>query len=442
MHTLASSSSVVLKKIVDAGYEAYYVGGCVRDLYLGKVPKDYDITTNAHPEQIEAIFKKTIPTGKAYGTITVLESGFSFEVTTYRLESDYDGRRPKVVRYADNLLDDLARRDFTMNAMAMDLSGKIIDPFYGRTDLNNGILRFVGNPIARIAEDRIRILRYIRFLCQYDLHSSHLELHKPGVLQLGDLSAERIREEMNKILMSDAPVNGFRLMAETKVLGQFFPELQACVGFEQHHPAHHEDVFSHTLSVVANCEQNLMLRLAALCHDLGKVKTLTFDEQGIGHFYGHQKISAVLADQFMRRLKYANREIEAVTVLIEYHMRVYENAGKQAAKRLMNSLSSEHLDLLFKLQIADTSACAGDRSENVQQIIAMRQLCETLLESDAAFRIKDLAVNGFDLMALGFNGPEVGSTLDYLLELVITERCENHKPTLLAAANQLRNENP
>lgn len=438
MQTLKTSSAVVLKKLVDAGYEAYYVGGCVRDLYLGKTPKDYDITTNAHPEAVEVIFDKTIPTGKAYGTVTVLIGEDAFEVTTYRLESDYDGRRPKVVRYADTLLEDLTRRDFTMNAMAMDLSGKIMDPFNGRLDLDNGLLRFVGVPSDRIAEDRIRILRYIRFLCQYDLNSCHPELHQPGLLQLGALSAERIREEINKIIMSDAPVKGFKLLAETAVLNQFFPELSACIGFDQHHPAHHEDLFNHTLTVLANCEQNLMLRLAALCHDLGKVETLTFDDQGVGHFYGHQKVSAVMAENFMRRLKYANREIETVTTLINFHMRTYDQAGKQAAKRLLNKLSQSHLELLFKLQIADSSACAGDRTQNIEQIIEMRQLCADLVASQAVFQVKDLAINGYDLMAHGFEGPAIGQMLNDLLELVISERCENQKEELLKVVEDAR----
>ncbi len=438
MNYKSMPGSVILQTLNAAGYEAYYVGGCVRDICLNKVPKDYDITTNALPDTVEALFENTIPTGKAYGTITVMIEAEAFEVTTYRLESDYDGRRPRAVAFAQTLVEDLSRRDFTMNAMAMDLSGHIQDPFNGQGDLKSGVLRFVGDPLERIREDKIRILRYIRFLCQYNLKPFDEKLLKSDVLDLGQLSAERIREEFNKILLSDCPEVGIKMLEEMGVLKQFFPELSACNGFIQHHPAHNEDVFNHTLSVLALCENNLMLRLSALCHDLGKIETLTFDEKGIGHFYGHQKNSAALAENMMRRLKYANKEIELVTTLVSFHMRIYEHVSKASAKRLLNQLPSEALEILFLLQLADTKACAGDRSEGIRQIEDMRLMCRTLLEVNEAFSIKDLAVNGHDLMQIGINGPLIGQRLNELLEAVISEQCLNEKTALLDWLFQLK----
>lgn len=423
--------STILQALNEAGYEAYYVGGCVRDMYLNKTPKDFDITTNALPDVVESLFTRTIPTGKAYGTITVMVENEAYEVTTFRLESDYDGRRPKVVAFAKTLLEDLSRRDFTMNAMAMDLSGQIQDPFDGQGDLKRGVLRFVGNPLERIKEDKIRILRYIRFLCQYNLEPDEMNVLKSNDLNLGQLSAERIREEFNKILLSDSPSKGILMLEQLGVLNQFFPELAACKGFNQHHPAHYEDVFSHTLRVLSLCENDLILRLSALCHDLGKIETLTFDENGIGHFYGHQKNSSEIAERVMRRLKYSNKEIELVTTLVSFHMRIYEHVSKASAKRLLNQMSAEALELLFLLQLADTKACAGDRSESVRQIEAMRLMCRELLEANEAFSLKDLAVNGHDLMQMGINGPEIGIQLNALLEAVISEQCPNEKELLL-----------
>jgi tRNA nucleotidyltransferase (CCA-adding enzyme) len=425
MNMTPLEGSSILEKLVAHGYEAYFVGGCVRDLCLGKEPKDIDITTNACPDDVEAIFEKTIPTGKDYGTITVMEEGIAFEVTTFRLESDYDGRRPRVVAFAKTLIEDLSRRDFTMNAMALDLNGVLHDPFDGRKDLEDGVLRFVGNPAERIYEDKIRMLRYVRFLCQYNLEPSDRAFGLGLPVDIRNLSAERVREEFNKIVMSDQATRGIQLLADYGLLVQFFPELMACKGFEQHHPAHFEDVFDHTLSVLSLCEPNLVLRLAALSHDLGKVETLTFDEMGIGHFYGHQKQSVALLNVMMKRLKYSNKEIELVELLVYHHMRLYENLTKAAGRRLLNQVGTEALDLLFALQLADTQACQGDRSLGVQQIQEMRTLCHELIIANEAFNLKDLNINGYDLQRLGYTGKEIGVVLKALLEAVISESCEN-----------------
>lgn len=443
----------ILNKLVLSGFEAYFVGGCVRDTLLGRVPKDIDIATNALPDQVEALFEKTIPTGKDYGTITVLEEGEAFEVTTFRLESDYDGRRPKTVAFAKELKEDLQRRDFTINAMAMSPEGKIMDYFNGTEDLKNGILRFVGNPLERIREDKIRILRYVRFMCEYNLKepfTNEAELEAIKDVDISNLSAERIREEFNKILLSSFPKEGLLKLDELGLLAQIFPELTNCKGFLQHHPAHSDDVFEHTLKVLKNASdlwpyakinsnetqykdphEVLLLRLSALCHDLGKIHTLTFDSEGIGHFYGHQKVSAELAVNFMKGLKYANKEIDIVELLVLHHMRMYESLSRPSARRLLSKIGESHLEMFFMLQRADTTACLGDRQEHLHQIETMEGLCKEILAENLAFSLKDLKINGRDLLNMGMEGPVIGETLKKVLEEVISETLENQREILL-----------
>lgn len=444
--TLKGSS--ILNRLIESGFQAYFVGGCVRDTLLGIEPKDIDIATNAHPDQVEALFEKTIPTGKDYGTITVINEEGSFEVTTFRLESDYDGRRPKVVAFAQDLKTDLERRDFTINAMAMTLSGEVIDYFQGQKDIESGILRFVGDPIARITEDKIRILRYVRFMCRYDLRPPEVGSFDESLLNqvdISNLSAERVREEFNKIIMGQSAEKGLRLLEEMGLLEQFFPELTRCKGFIQHHPAHGDDVYEHTLKVFNNAAQfaskndqeGLWLRLAALCHDIGKVDTLTFDEAGVGHFYGHQKNSETYAEQFMKRLKYPNKDIESVKLLVIQHMRMYENPTRTSARRLLSKVGVEYLDLFFALQKADTTACLGDRTEHLRQIEKMSELCDEILKEHLAFSLKDLKINGQDLLALGMKGPAVGNGLKRALEAVISETIENEHEILIDFVKRL-----
>lgn len=427
----------IVKTLIDNGYEAFFVGGCVRDAFLGMAPKDIDIATNALPEIVEGLFERTIPTGKDYGTITILINEHSFEVTTYRLDCDYDGRRPKVVTFANTLIEDLSRRDFTMNAMAMGLDGEIVDPFEGRKDLENGLLNFVGNPMERIREDRIRILRYVRFLSRYDLQPGPSGVAADEIVDISNLSAERVREEFNKIMMSSSAPRGIQLLEEMGLLKQFFPELSMCKGFKQDHPAHFQDVFDHTLTVLSKCKADLILRLAALCHDLGKVSTKTFDEAGIGHFYGHQKESVVLTEAMMKRLKYSNKEIEAVKTLVHHHMRTYEAGTTASARRIIYQVGMEFLDLFFELQLADTTACSGDRDTFVAQINHMKMMCHQLIEMNEAFSLKDLKINGNDLMAIGYTGKAIGETLNALLECVISEICVNEADVLLEKAKEL-----
>lgn len=421
----------LLKIITDAGYEAYFVGGCVRDILLNRPYSDIDITTSATPKTVMALFEKTIPTGVDYGTVTVIHKSYHFEVTTFRKDMAYDGRRPKVVSFSKNLLDDLSRRDFTMNAMAMDMHGGITDPFGGQSDLSEGILRFVGNPSERIEEDKLRVLRFVRFLCTYNLASGDLDALSQLKLDIRKLSSERIRDEFNKMMLSSNPKRAIHLLTNLGLLDQFFKELSDCQNFKQNHPAHSKDVYDHTLDVLCKVNSNLYLRLAALCHDLGKVHTRSTDDEGCDHFYGHSEVSEELTRDFMKRLKYSNLDIESVSTLVKLHMRLYETVTKPSAKRLIQKVGIDLLPLLFELQRADTTSCNGDRALFVKNIDEMEYMCQAVLQEEAILKVTDLNVNGYDLMAAGYKGKEIKEKLLLLLDAVIDEKSNNEREALL-----------
>lgn len=424
-------SQKILRTLNDKGYQAYFVGGCVRDFLMHKAPKDIDICTNALPEQVMACFEKTIPTGIDYGTVTVIQEGESYEVTTFRAESDYDGRRPKVVSFSKDLREDLSRRDFTINAMAMTLEGEIMDPFGGQADIKQARLRFVGSPMERLLEDKLRLLRYVRFLTRLGFQTAHESEELSWQLDISQLSFERIQLELNEMLLMEKPSNAIRYLHRLGLLGQMMPEMIPAIGFDQRHPAHSEDVFNHTLTVLDGCPKDLAVRLAALCHDLGKPQTFTVDESGCGHFYGHQKYSVTLAETFLNRLKYSNQLKETVLILTAEHMRTYSQPSKPMAKRLMRQVGVERLEQLFSLQLADTLACKGDRTVFASDILAMKRLCEQVLTEEGAFSLRDLKINGNDLMLLGLKGKAVGAMLSQLLEAVIDEKLENAHEVLL-----------
>lgn len=424
-------SQKIIRTLNVNGYQAYFVGGCVRDYLMNHPPKDIDICTSALPKQVMACFDNTIPTGIDYGTVTVLIEGMGYEVTTFRAETGYDGRRPKVVRFSTDLYEDLSRRDFTINAMAMSLSGEVIDPYGGQADLKQACLRFVGVPMDRLLEDRLRLLRYVRFLTRLGFKSAHESEELTWQLDISQLSYERVQQELNEMLLIDKPSEAIRYLHRLGLLGQIMPEILPAIGFDQRHPAHTEDVFSHTLSVLDGCPKDLAVRLAALCHDLGKPQTFTMDEAGCGHFYGHPKHSVILAEGFLSRLKYSSQIKETVLILTAEHMRTYAQPTKAMAKRLIRQVGMARLEQFFSLQLADTKACAGDRSGFVNEIHAMKGLCETVLLDQEAFSLKDLKINGNDLMRLGLGGKAVGAMLNQLLEAVIDEKLENEQGALL-----------
>lgn len=408
----------------DNGYECYLVGGAVRDLVIGINPKDYDFATNATPDEIMKLFPKTIPTGMDYGTITVLINNTPYEVTTYRKDFNCDGRRPKAVSFSKTLVEDLKRRDFTMNAMAMDISGSIIDPFNGEIHIKEGKLVFVGNPKERILEDKLRIIRALRFAATLGYQ---LPYGLEDNFDISSLSKERLRDEFNKIILGKYFKDLISKTSSKKYIFQFIPELKPSDGFEQHNPHHYATVLDHSIDVVSYLEPNLILALSGLFHDIGKPHTFSIDEDGIGHFYGHSPISVEITINIMNRLKYSNEMIKEVTDCIRYHMLDY-NINKKSLKKLISK--GINLDKVFKLMIADK--LSSNSKNSIWQIYPLIDMYHQVIYSKEPFSLKDLAVNGYDLISLGLTGKEIGEELNRLLNMVLAEPDKNVKSYLLS----------
>lgn len=426
---------LIFNELNSNGYEAYIVGGCVRDSLLGRIPNDWDICTNATPNEILEVFRnyKTIPTGLKHGTITIVIDGKYYEITTYRIDGDYsDGRRPDNVEFTDDIVKDLSRRDFTINAMAYNSQNGLVDPFYGLVHLNNETIHCVGNPDERFQEDGLRVLRAVRLATQLGFRISvdtEIAIIR-NKKALKNISKERIREELNKILLSRKPSEGIVLLYSTELLEYTIPELKPCVGFNQHNINHDKDVFGHILSVLDNTEPKLELRLAALFHDIGKPNTFTIDENGTGHFYGHHKESAKICREVMTRLKYSNKEIEYISELVYYHMTRYEKLRTPSVKKFINKVGVDKLDDLFKLFIADR--LGSNPPYEFDDIYKLKFECERVLSEKQPLSVKDLDINGYDLMKIGIpQGKQIGVMLNLLLEKVLENPELNQKDILL-----------
>ena len=420
-----------------SGFAAYLVGGCVRDSYLGLTPQDFDLCTAALPEQTEAVFAdhKLVLAGKKHGTVGVVTDSGVVEITTFRTEGDYaDNRHPQWVKFVPHIEDDLARRDFTVNAMAYSPTRGFADPFGGRADLDAHILRAVGDPEIRFQEDSLRILRGVRFAVKYGLQPEAQTLDAMFRLAplMENLARERVFEELCKILLI---VNADDLMRFHPVLTQVIPELKPTVGFEQHSSHHIYDIFQHTAHVVAAVPPVLSLRWAALLHDVGKPATFSVDEAGQGHFYGHAEESAAMADAVLRRLKAPTQLREDVVLLIRKHMALPE-PDKRILCRRLSKLGSEKLTLLLALQEADTVGTGTRTPGDLEVFSEIRRILAEIEEENACLSLKDLAVNGHDLMALGYTGRKIGVCLNRLLEQVIDEKLPNEKSALLNAARK------
>ncbi len=421
------------------GFEAYAVGGCIRDAILGRIPNDWDITTSARPEQTKACFDgfRTIETGIQHGTLTVILDGMPLEITTYRHDGEYaDNRHPIRVTFSDHIRDDLARRDFTVNAMAYRAGEELVDLFDGRADLENRLIRCVGDAHTRFHEDGLRILRAIRFASVLDFdieEQTAKEIHACREL-LHNIAAERIRVELCKLLCGKGAVRILREYAD--VIGVFLPEMTQCVGFAQNSKYHCYDVYEHTLHALAKANDDLVVRLSLLFHDIGKPHCYTEDENG-GHFKGHAKISVVLTEQAMKRLRFDNATSERVKTLVEIHDNEYR-AEPRSVKRLMRLLSDEDILRLMEIKRCDRLAHAPAFCELSSALEEIPRVMRELREADACLALKDLAVKGDDLMALGIpKGKEIGRILNLLLEQVLDGDLENEKEALLKVAKQL-----
>lgn len=428
-----------IDRLESAGFAAYIVGGCVRDSILGLTPSDWDMCTSALPEQTEAVFsdKKLVLAGKKHGTVGVITDCGVVEITTFRTEGNYaDNRHPEWVKFVPNIENDLARRDFTVNAMAYSPTRGFADPFGGREDLKNGILRAVGDPAARFREDSLRILRGARFAAKYRLTPEEKTMDAMIALRhlMENLARERVFEELCKLLLS-ATVDD--LLRFAPVVGAVIPELEPQFGFDQRSPHHAYDLFTHTANVTAAVPADLTLRWAGLLHDTGKIPTFTTDETGRGHFYGHARVGAEIADSVLRRLKAPTQLREDVVRLIDLHMTKLP-PEKRTVRRWLSKLGSETMDALLTLQQADMGSKGTGKAEEMEQFPQLRAVIAEIQAENTCLSLKDLAVDGHDLIALGLTGKEIGNCLNNLLNLVIDEQIPNEKEALLSAAKENR----
>jgi tRNA nucleotidyltransferase (CCA-adding enzyme) len=432
MQNISPQAIKALNILNNNGCEAYLVGGCVRDILLGADPKDWDITTNALPQETEKAFAdcKIIKTGLRHGTLTVLIDGLPLEITTYRVDGRYrDNRRPDEVRFVELLREDLARRDFTVNSLAMDKTGKIKDYFGGADDIKNKIIKCVGDPDKRFREDGLRILRALRFASVIDFS---VEARTSDALfadkeLLRNISAERINAELTKLLCG---INAKAVLKEyAEIIGIVIPEILPCIGFDQHNPYHIHDVWGHTLEVVANAEATPVMRWTALLHDIGKPRCFALDENGVGHSYKHETASGEIAEEIMRRLKFDNAGRKTIKTLICAHMDAFRPT-KKAVKRLMNKYGEDMLRALLGFKRADILGHSEEYRRRQNEISECERLIDETIAENECFSLRDLAVNGNDMMALGLKKTEISKALNLLLANVIDGNVENEKDAL------------
>ncbi len=424
-----------LDRLEQAGYATYAVGGCVRDWCMGLEPHDFDLCTAALPEEMQAVFagERLVLAGVKHGTVGVVTGEEVVEITTFRTEGDYnDARHPGWVRFVPELEQDLARRDFTINAMAWSPDHGFRDPFGGRQDLENRILRAVGDPERRFREDALRILRGARFAARFRLQVEENTRQAMVALApaLDKLARERVLEELCKLLLAATAAD---LLTFGPVLAAAVPELALQMGFQQHSPHHAYDVFTHTAHVVEAVPREPVLRWAALLHDVGKPGCFTLDENGRGHFKGHAPAGAAMAEEILRRLKAPTALREDVVLLIGQHMTPLE-PDKKLLRRRLSKLGPERLGWLLQLQQADMGSKGTGKTEEMERFPQIQAILQEILEEKTCLTLKDLAVDGHDLMALGLTGRYIGVTLNRLLELVLEERVPNEREALLAAA--------
>lgn len=434
----------VLYDLQGKGYVSYLVGGCVRDLILGKTPKDYDICTVATPDEIKIVFKNTkvIDTGLKYGTVTVLFNKVPIEVTTFRKDGNYsDGRRPDKVKFGTSILQDVERRDFTMNGLLFD-GNKIYDYIKGENDLKRKKINTIGKPDDRFKEDSLRMLRAIRFSCQlgFSINPDVLLSIRRNRDLIKNVSQERIRDELIKILLSDYAIKGVELLKATELLKLILPELDKCIGFDQKNKHHRKNIYNHIIKVLDSVPNNLEVRLAALLHDIAKPITFTLGEDGEGHFYSHHLEGYSMTKTILKRLKFDNETIEKVAILVKEHMSRYPKLRSASVKKLIGRVGKENIENLINLQIADI--IGSKPPYDFKNIIELQQEIERVLNEKEPISLKDLAINGNDLIKIGMKpGKDIGSLLKFLLSLILETPEFNIKENLLKQAKVMINNN-
>jgi len=437
MWKLPAGAEFVLRRLHEAGYQAYVVGGCVRDTLLGKAPKDWDVCTNALPHQMQQVFADchVIETGLQHGTLTVMYHHEPFEVTTFRVDGEYtDHRHPDEVIFVTDVRDDLSRRDFTVNAMAWSPETGVVDAFGGQEDLARKLIRCVGEPEKRFGEDALRIMRALRFASVYGFAIDPATDAAIHALKhtMADVAAERIRVELTKLLCGDGA--GDILRAYRDVIFTLFPALAAMDGFDQRTPHHLWDVWEHTVRAVEAVPAEETLRLAMLLHDCGKIAAFSVDEQGVGHAYGHEERSVRIAEKVLADLRMDNATRDRVLLLISSHGWPV-TPERRLLKRRLNQLGEEALRQLIEVKRADALATgtkdpAAVESHRAQTLAAL----DALLAENPCVTLREMAVNGRDMMALGAKGRIVGETLQWLLEQVLDDELPNERNALLEAA--------
>ena len=440
--TLPEKVNHIIHSLTDAGFEAYAVGGCVRDMLLGREPKDYDITTSARPEEVKKIFRRTIDTGIKHGTVTVMTGKEGYEVTTYRLDGNYgDGRHPDSVTFTPSLEEDLKRRDFTINAMAFNEENGLVDIFGGEEDIKNRIIRCVGNPDRRFDEDALRIMRAVRFSAQlsFDIEENTRRSVARHAYALKKISAERIRDELVKILISDDP-GKIRELYELGITKVILPEFDRCMHLEQTSKYHVYSVGEHIIKTIEAIEPDTVLRFTMLFHDMGKpaVRTKKGREE---HFKGHQKAGAQLALKVMKRLKFDNDTMHKVSTLVFYHD-FRPIPSESDVRRAIHKIGSSLFIPYLQVQRADAAGKnpAGYEKE-LKRTDEILEIFETVTARGDCIDLKGLAVNGSDLIAHGIEpGVQIGKILNSLLELVIADQSYNEKEILLREAERIMKE--
>lgn len=438
----------IIEKLNSAGYEAYAVGGCIRDSILGRVPDDWDITTSAKPEEIKELFPKTIDTGIQHGTVTVMRNHVGYEVTTYRIDGEYeDSRHPKEVIFTSDLLEDLKRRDFTINAMAYNhlaennedevLKG-LVDAFEGMKDLQQKKIRCVGNPIHRFEEDALRMMRAVRFSAQlgYEIEEETARAIVVLADNLKNISAERIQVELVKLLVSAHP-DYLKQAYELGMTKVFFPEFDKAYETKQNNPHHIYTVGEHMLRCLEHVRADKVLRLTMLLHDIAKPETLQTGEDGVDHFYGHPEISAQMARSILRRLRFDNDTITKVTKLIKYHDRKLSLKPEKLRKAIVE-IGPELFPMLLEVKEADMLAQSMyKREEKEKELEDIRELYQKIVEEKNCLTLKDLALDGKDLIALGMKpGKELGEKLQELFTYVLDHPERNTKEDLIDYLNK------
>lgn len=439
---ISEGSVRIIDRLEAAGFTAYITGGAIRDLIMGKTPHDYDIATSAKAQQVKSLFSRTIDTGIKHGTVTVIDNKIGYEVTTYREESTYSDRRhPDEVKFVNDIRDDLARRDFTINALAYNPRRGLIDNYDGVKDIQKKLIRCVGDASCRFREDALRMLRAVRFSATLEFeidNESKQAIRKFGVL-IKKISSERIREELNKILLSKNPEKIY-ILHELGLMQHIIPELETCFSVPQKNKYHIYDVGHHIIAALSNTPKDLVIRWATLLHDIGKPLCLSTDSNGIIHFYGHHRESVKIAKDIMHRLRFDTDSINNISILIENHD-VRVEPTPPAVKRMLARTGEELFEKLLILQEADNRGKNPKYiDDKIEKLNNVRKIYHEIIAEGQPYKLSDLVINGRDLIKMGVRaGREIGDTLKVLLDEVVINPELNDREYLLKRARQLKN---